>query len=385
MARLSGKAKLVVGALVLAVVTALLILAVSVFTGRVDKSGYAAPLSAGSVPLATVPSQESCQTTRSFDCFLVNANDTALLPQNHLSSSYDLVQTAGDYSIHLRWGYADGKRIEVAVEIDSPKEYNFMAILPRLSDKNGHEFNAMMGGGGIFDKGKTGMIFTYGGSNLNSDDGEILVKLEIPALIPWSAPDALAPVTPTPGPPPIPPPDRVNGPFVFQMRLPVIPVQTVEPHQTVQTTDFGELTLERVIITPVEIQAFVRGAPNNATFEASVNGWTSASEPGGGWRSTGKQPDGTTQIVIGVSPPADKRAGLWTLTLRQSAFIQAGPDIPSTATAGPALTATIAPASSFQAKQTTAAPAIPPVEGEFTASVPPGPLPIFATFQFAVP
>lgn len=369
---------IIVEVMVLVIFGAGIILAISALNNATPKNvSFSQPLPASTVALATVPTQAQCQDQRSFECFLLGSGDTQTIMRNHLGSTFDTVQKAGDYSVKLRLGYADTQKIIVVIEIDSPKTFHFAALHTSFTDETGHQFVSQGEGNGFYTDGVSVGTYTFATGDLKPQQKEINVKLEIPAIAPMAISMPCCPPTPTPGPSPVPPPDKVEGPFVFSFTLPVNSTKTIEPKQTVKTTAYGDVTLEKVVVTPLEIVAYFKGIPTNTVLDASVNGWSSAAEPGGGWRGTMKQDDGTVQITLATTPPLNKRTGQWTMALRLSTDPFMGPVTPPDR---PDATATAAP------PQPTVTPVPPtPMGAELTPYPSPTPQPVFATFHFNLP
>ncbi len=247
---------------------------------------------------------------------------TEAIISDGLGREVNASRTVDGFTVIVKHVYADPNQIVIGLVVSGPPGRTFnniqtwaefrdggrtWQVQPILTDHQGHSFSGGLGGtqGGVED-GAAAVLLTYNGSGIEAGQREIDVQLVIGALRAYErlGDNEFRDVI-------------VEGPFTFDLTIPVEAGRMVELHQTVESGG-TEVTLERMVTTPTGTRVSLRGAGPNADVRLTVEGVTYQlhSPDGLAWPVTWAA-DSQWDYVTGTSLQ-DKR-GEWVLTVRPGA------------------------------------------------------------------
>jgi hypothetical protein len=193
-----------------------------------------------------------------------------------LGREVNVSSTVEGFTLTVKQVYADQNQIVIGLMLSGPPGRNFnnispwgefaeggVARSPFLTDSQGRKFSGGGGGeqGGVED-GAAAYILTYDGRGIEDDQREIEVRLTIGKVMAYERlggnrfQDVI-----------------VEGPFTFDLTIPVEPGRVADLHQTVESGG-ASVTLERVATTPTGTRVSLRGAGPNADVRLTVDGAT---------------------------------------------------------------------------------------------------------------
>lgn len=257
--------------------------------------------------------------------FTVHTGTGAIIA-NQLGKEVDVSRSVGGFTVTVRRVYADPNQIVIGLTVSGPPGRTFnnimpwgdyyetsqgtMGLSPILTDKEGREFDGGMGGEqGAVENGAAPYLLTYNGVGIKDKQKEIGVRLKIGELTAYErvGDNKYEDV-------------RVEGPFTFDLTIPVEQGRTADVQQTVESGGTS-VTLERVVTTATGTRLSLRGAGPNADVRLTVGGETYVlRQPDGMGIPTQWTADSMWEYVSGASL-MDKR-GEWELTVRP------GPTLP---------------------------------------------------------
>lgn len=189
--------------------------------------------------------------------------------EQSLGTKLSMSQSLDGFTVTVRRVYADPNQIVIAYTLAGPPGRTFnhihawgeydetpgmrVASSPVLTDDQGRKFQ---GGGapvqsGVED-GVTAGLLLYDGAGIRNNPKELKVRLKIGELSAYEAlgEDRFRDVT-------------VNGPFLFDLMIPVDPGRAAEVHQTVESGG-AKATLERAVTSATGTRVLLRGVGPNA-------------------------------------------------------------------------------------------------------------------------
>lgn len=241
-----------------------------------------------------------------------------------LGREVNVARTVDGFTVSVKRVYADPNQIVIGLTVSGPPGRTFNHIMPWgelgagpapvarapvvarapiLTDTRGREFAGGMGGeqGGVVG-GTAAYLFTYDGTGLEHSGGEIAVQLKIGKLTAYerTGEGEFREVT-------------LEGPFVFDLTIPVESGRLAELHQRVESRGVG-VTLERVVTTPTGTRVSLRGTGPDADVRLTVDGSTYQLHPRDGEAApTSWSPDSRWDYVTSTSLLGSR--GEWTLTV----------------------------------------------------------------------
>jgi Domain of unknown function (DUF4179) len=215
--------------------------------------------------------------------FEVHTGTRAII-YNNLGREVNITQTVDGFTVAVRRVYADPNHVVIGLTVSGPQGRTFNHIMPWgewygydpqrglgtspvLTDDQSRGFSGGMGGEqGALQEGSTPYLLDYDGVGIGASGvdlpKEIHVHLKIGML---SAYEQL-------------PGDKyqeifVQGPFGFNLTIPVESGRVADLHQTVEAGGH-KVTLERVVTAPTGTRVSLRGAGPNAEVRLTVGGQT---------------------------------------------------------------------------------------------------------------
>ncbi len=251
---------------------------------------------------------------------------TGAIITERLGKEVNASRSVDGFTVTVRRVYADPNQIAVGLTVSGPPGRTFNNIMPWgdryetppkgtmgespiLTDKEGREFKGGMGGEqGAVENGTAPYLLTYEGTGLERSPKEVDVRLKIGELTAYErrGENSYEDV-------------RVQGPFIFELTIPVEQGRVADLHQTVESGG-ASVTLERVVTTLTGTRLSLRGAGPNADVRLVVDGVTYRfQQPDGAAIPFRWTADSLWEYVSGTS--LQDKQGKWELTVRPAAPI----------------------------------------------------------------
>jgi hypothetical protein len=261
----------------------------------------------------------------------------AILSRN-LGKPIDASRTIEGFTVAVKHVYADANQIVIGYTITGPRGRTFNNIMawgdydpgpghpvarsPFLTDTRGNALNGGLGGEqpGIQD-GTVAQLLSYDGVGIGSNATEIQVRLTIGKLSAYErlGENRFRDVT-------------VNGPFEFDLTIPVERGRVADLHQVVEVGG-TPATLERVVTTPTGTRVSLRGVGPNAEAQLTVDGVTYKLQPPDGLAlPTRWSTDSQWEYITGTS--LQDKHGTWLLVVKPGLPVPAHVDPAGTRVTG---------------------------------------------------
>jgi len=256
---------------------------------------------------------------------IMTASPYVTLVRQHIMHDVNVSRRACGFTLTIQRIYADGNKIVVGYIITDPADHIFFdgaasdptkATFPVASDASGTKL-WYLGGGVSSDRRShvTGAVAVFDAGLVAGPPKILALHLVFPVINTveqlnnshWQLPQCatMSPFEPQAAPRGV---DytrlrrlTIHGPFTFDIMVPVAPGYRFNLHQTSLAKGLA-LTLERVVLSPLETRIYIHGMPLGMEERSSATLFIDGKEIGGGGEEISELVSSTGSTVYNFSP-----------------------------------------------------------------------------------